>query len=187
MFRHLVRRPEVMTPAVLILTAALAAFSPQGDGIIRLKPRDFRQLPSAVRKNLEKRGCTVPQYPGGTAPHNVINGSFIAKGSRDWAVLCSIKGVSRILVYRGGSAKRVDSLASHPDAGFMQRTESGVVQFSRKIEIATPKIIADRAKASGMTKPPPVDHHAIEDGSLENVSTIHYYYRAKWRELPEAD
>jgi hypothetical protein len=176
-----------MTPAVLILTAALVAFAPQGDGIVRLKPSDFRQLPSAVRKNLETRGCTIPQYPGGTAPHNVLNGSFIANGSRDWAVLCSIKGVSRILVYRGGSARRVDSLAAHPDAGFMQRTSSGVIQFSRKIDIATPKNIADQAKANGIPKPPPVDHHAIDDGYIEKASTILYFYRGKWRELQGAD
>ena len=175
-----------MKAVVLILFAVVGA-AQQGDGIIRLKPREFRQLPSAVRKNLDARGCTIPQYPGTTPPHNVINGSFIAKGSRDWAVLCSIKGVSRILVYRGGTARRVDSLARLPDAGFMQVTSSGVMQFSRKIDILTPKYMGDQVAAYGGPKPPPLDHNGIGDGYMEKASTILYHYRGKWRELQGAN
>lgn len=176
-----------MKSVALIVAAAMAAFAPQGDGIIRLKPQEFRQLPSAVRRNLDTRGCTIPQWPGAHAPHNVINGSFISNGSRDWAVLCSIKGVSRILVYRDGSAKRVDSLAVRSDATFMQSEANGVMQFSRKIDIATPKYIRDHAEAYSGPKPPPLDHNGIDDGFMDKASTILYYSRGKWRELQGAD
>jgi len=176
-----------MKSVVLVVAAAMAAFAPQGDGIIRLKPREFRQLPSAVRRNLDARGCTIPQWPGGHAAHNVINGSFISSGSRDWAVLCSIDGVSRILVYRDGSAKRVDSLAIRSDAVFMQSEANGVMQFSRKIDIATPKSIRDHAESYGGPKPHPLDHQGIDDGFMDKASTILYCYRGKWRELQGAD
>ena len=175
-----------MKSVVLIAVAALAV-PPQGDGVIRLKPREFRQLPAAVRRSLDARGCTIPQYPGGNAAHNVINGSFIANGSRDWAVLCSIKGVSRILVYRGGSTKRVDSLAVRSDGVYMQADANGVMQYSRKIDIATPKHIADQAKANGGPKPPPLDHQGIDDGFMDKASTILYFHRGKWRELAGSD
>src|SRR4051812_41017156 len=93
-----------------LVGATFGALVHQGDGVIRLKPREFRQLPATVRRDLDRRGCTVPQTTRKTAAHNVISGAFIANGSRDWAVLCSVKGVSRVLVYRNGGSAHVDSL-----------------------------------------------------------------------------
>jgi hypothetical protein len=165
--------------------ALLAAL--QGDGVIRLKPSEFRQLPPAVRRDLDRRRCTIPQTSGRTAPHNVLTGSFVAHGSRDWAVLCSIAGESRILVYRGGSTRRVDSLAAMPDSAFIRRDEQGVRQFSRKIDMTDAKAVSDLARSSGDMKPPTADHDAILDGTVGSASTMHYYRRGKWVRLAGAD
>jgi hypothetical protein len=178
-----------MTRLAVVLAATLLPFatgaqSLRGDGVIRLKPGDFRQLPSAVRRSLERRGCTIPQNPRKTAPHNVIAGSFISSGSRDWAVLCSVRHRSRILVYRNGSASRVDSMALIDDSAFMQDGGNGVVEFSRKIDIATPKNIDEAGKAAG-SKPPALNHDGIDDGFIEQASTIRYYYRGKWRTVED--
>src|SRR4051812_23859657 len=139
------------------LSAAAFALWPQGDGIIRLKPGEFRQLPVVVRRDLEKRGCTIPQYPGKTAPHNVISGSFIAAGSNDWAVLCSVRGRSRILVYRNGAASRVDSLRKADDSAYLQPGAKGVMEFDRKVVLAGPKSVGDRAKENAAPRPSPLD------------------------------
>jgi hypothetical protein len=170
--------PEVLKHVVLI--AGLATLLPQGDGIIRLKPREFRQLPAAVRRDLDRRGCTIPQASWKTAPHNVITGSFIAKGSRDWAVLCSVNGRSRVLVYRNGGATRVDSTVRQRDV--LQTGANGVSEFARTINIATAKSIADHAREYGGPKPPPLDHEGIEDGG-ETASIVRYYFRGKWLQL----
>ena len=77
----------------------------------RLVPSRFHEMPVAVRRDLEGRGCRVPQVPGPHSdekPHNVIVGAFTAAGRHDWAVLCSISGVSRILVYRRGETAVID-------------------------------------------------------------------------------
>jgi hypothetical protein len=154
----------------------------QGDGIIRLDPSDFRQLPAAVRRDLTRRHCTIPQSAGKTAPHNVLTGSFIAKGSRDWAVLCSIAGRSRILVYRGGTSRRVDSLAALPDSLFVRPDEQGVLRFTRKIDMTDAKGVADMAKATGDMKPASADHDGIIDGQAGKAPApaLHYYRRGKW-------
>ena len=39
-----------MKRVALIVATVMTAVAPQGDGIIRLKPREFRQLPPAVRE-----------------------------------------------------------------------------------------------------------------------------------------
>ena len=172
---------------LVALLGAGALARAQGDGVIRLKPREFPQLPVAVRRDLERRGCTIPQFPGKTAPHNVISGSFIAKGSRDWAVLCSVQRVSRILLYRNGGAGRIDSLARHEDSIYVQPNEQGVREFSRKIDIASAKSIADSSKAHAGSKPPPLDHDGLFDQSVGRSYQAWVYSRAKWVRLARPD
>jgi hypothetical protein len=78
---------------------ALIAFFGTGiaradDGIKRLPPSAFPQLPPSLRQALEQRGCRIPQLWGGwlTKRHNVIRGAFLEKNRIDWAVLCSLQG-----------------------------------------------------------------------------------------------
>ena len=158
--------------AALALIGITALGALQGDGIIRLKPSDFKQLPAPVRRDLDRRGCRIPQAPWKPAPHNVIVGAFISARSQDWAVVCSIKAQSRVLVYRGGKTSRVDSLSRMPD----------VAGDERVIDIASAKHIQEQWKAYGGTKPPPLDHEGIDDGS-ERGSVIRYYWRSRWMEL----
>lgn len=66
---------------------------------VRLKSSDFNELPKEIIKNLEQRGCTIPQIWHDKTLHNVISGEFSKKGQKDWAVLCSINRVSSILVF----------------------------------------------------------------------------------------
>lgn len=176
-----------MRLAFIAAGAVLVGLSPQGDGIIRLKPSDFRQLPAAVRRDLDRRDCRIPQMPDKTAPHNVISGAFITSGSRDWAVLCSVKGASRVLVYRGGGVKRVDSIGRRDDRDYVQGGASGVMEFSRRIFIAEAKMISKDATERGGPKPPPLDHDGIGDAFQDKTSTIRYYSRGKWIELPGAN
>ncbi len=86
----------------------------------RLSPAAFPQLPKAIRRNLQARGCTIPQSFQTSAPHNVIKGEFAKKGQTDWAVLCSKRKVSSILVFWGGSKHAVSKIAQSPDQVFLQ-------------------------------------------------------------------
>jgi hypothetical protein len=73
--------------------------------IVRLPPAAFPELPGSVVHELQRRGCTIPQEAYTKKPHNVIHGEFARSGHKDWAVLCSIRGVSSILVFWNGSGK----------------------------------------------------------------------------------
>jgi hypothetical protein len=179
----------MMRLGVLGLSAAMMlANARQGDGIVRLKPGDFRQLPVVVRRDLERRGCRIPQLPEKPAPHNVIAGSFVSAGARDWAVLCSIRRESRVLVYRSGRASKVDSLGRLSDEDFLQDDASGARVFSRKLDVLTPKAIAARAKETAGAKPPsPIDHDGIDDIFSGKASIVRYLHRGRWLELEGAD
>jgi hypothetical protein len=73
--------------------------------IVRLQPTAFPELPGNVVRALQGRGCTIPQEAYTKKRHNVIRGEFAKPGQIDWAVLCSVKGVSTILVFWNGSEK----------------------------------------------------------------------------------
>ncbi|MGH9586227.1 MAG: hypothetical protein ACRD3F_04710, partial [Acidobacteriaceae bacterium] len=77
---------------------------------IRLLPvSSFPQLPAQVAKALDAIACMIPQTYAAHEPENVISGSFEKRGSSDWAVLCSVHGVTTLYVF-------FQSIPTHPIA-----------------------------------------------------------------------
>lgn len=162
----------------VMLGAGLASAQTPADRIAqpkitRLAPAAFRAVPQRVRRDLVKRGCLVPQTSVDAAPHNAVHGAFLARGADDWAVLCSVRGSSSIVVYHDG--KRVASLATAADKTYIQSGARGAgsgAGFSRRIL---------------RIRPPRADHDGIEDSFLEKGSTTWYFARARWRRIQGAD
>jgi hypothetical protein len=153
----------------------------------RLAPSTFPAIPAAVRVDLERRGCTIPQTAGSTRPENVISGRFTSRDQVDWAVLCSVRRRSTILVFRAGSAATVAELGSSPDISFLQGLGGGAIGFSRLIGIADAKFIQGHSQADSGPKPPPIDHEGINDIFVEKGSSVWYWYRGRWLTLAGAD
>jgi len=184
----------------LIFTAFILTFSPQANAqdkwqiadkaTVRLKPAAFSQLPKNIISYLQARGCTVPQIFGEAKPHNVIRGQFAKSGQFDWAVLCSRKRVSAIMVFWNGSTKFVAEIARIDDRNFLQTGEGGdgsKASFSRAIEVADKNYILEHYREYNGTKPPPIKHQGINDAYVEKASSVHYFYRKRWLELQGAD
>jgi hypothetical protein len=178
----------------MILSAMLLAFSLQGEPqfikapIRRLPPRAFRQLPAAIVESLEARKCSIPQNHYDKTPHNVIRGSFTGAKRNEWAVLCSRRGTSSILVFRADSAKLVAEIAAAKDEVFQQDVDGrGTLGFSRVICAVGKDYIHEHYKAYGGPEPPPITHQGINDAFAEKASTVRYFYRGKWLELQGAD
>jgi hypothetical protein len=140
--------------------------------IVRIAPIYFVNMPSTVRDVLEDRGCTVPQTWGEKWPANAIRGHFVGASWDDWAVLCSVKGTSSILVISGG--KIVASLGPSADREHVAGILPGRAVFERGI---------NRAAPSAIHRP----HDGIEDWFKSNVSEIHYFNGTKWIVLLGAD
>jgi hypothetical protein len=147
----------------------------------RLPPSAFPELPASIQKELERRGCTIPQPFIGTH-QNVISGRFTSAKQTDWAVLCSVKRRSSILVFRPGSAA-VAELAEQPDSGALQMIGGGAIGYSRALGVADAEFIRVHHERYGGRKPPPLDHDGIDDVFVEKGSTVWYWYRARWLQL----
>lgn len=179
----------------LILSATLLTLFWQGQSqfikapIRRLPPRNFRQLPTALVESLEARKCLIPQYPYNKTPHNVIRGSFTGAKQKEWAVLCSRRGTSSILIFRADSAKLVAEIAAAKDENFLQGRNDGQEQpyFSRVISAVGKDFILEHYKAYGGPEPPPITHQGINDAFAEKASVVRYFSRGKWLELQGAD
>ena len=139
----------------------------------RMPPAAFVQLPDAIRSDLENRECTIPQPYTSERPTNVVQGRFTSADQLDWAVLCSRRRASSILVFRGGGISTVDEIASEPDRKSLQTIDGdGTIGYSREITAVDAKYILDHCETFGGPKPPPLDHQGINDMFISKASIV---------------
>jgi hypothetical protein len=154
---------------------------------LRLSPSAFPKLPKNILADLKRRGCLIPQVPPAKQPHNIIKGEFAKTGQTDWAILCSIGGVSSILVYWNGSAANPGRIEETEDIGRLQDSGANGIVYSREIAPVDRAYILQHYQAYGGTKPPPIDHQGINDAFVEKGSVVLYFYRQEWLRLTGAD
>jgi hypothetical protein len=162
--------------------------------VLRLAPSAFPTLPQTIKRDLERRHCTVPQPdPAAIGPtpdrdrlHNVIHGHFQSGRQTDWAVLCSRNRVSTILVFWGGRANNVSELEQRPDANVLQDWGMDTIVFSRTIAVASEADIRDYFRRDE-AKPPVLEHAGIEDIFLGKASSVWYWRTGRWVRLGGAD
>lgn len=155
--------------------------------IVRLPPAAFSALPAGVVRELQRRGCTIPQESYTKKPHNVIQGEFARAGQSDWAVLCSVKGISSILVFWNGSPQNPASIAPMEDRNYLQGVTPTEVGYSRGITPVGKAFVMRQYDAYGGPKPPPITHQGIDDAFIEKASVTWYFHRGKWLRLTGAD
>jgi hypothetical protein len=148
------------------------------DRTVRLPPTAFPGFPKDLVHELQRRGCMIPQTVPQDEKSNVIKGAFLKPGQTDWAVLCSKKGSTSLLMFWNGSATNsaeLGKIADDPNRIFDW--------FIRPVGW---KFIMNHYRAYGGPKPPPIDHYGIESGG-EKASSVMYFYHGKWITLQGAD
>lgn len=153
---------------------------------VRLNPSDF-DLPSYVRTGLEQRGCTIPQpFNAGNEKKNVIKGRFKSAKETDWAVLCSHKRRSSILVFYGPSGQ-TDEIADMPDSDYLQVISGGrEIGYSRQLAVAAPSAIRRHLARLRQTARN-INHDGIENIFVEKGSMIWLRVDGNWKQLTRAD
>lgn len=170
--------------AVVAFAAVLIAATAGPQPITSLSPDAFPEIPAAVRSELQRRGCRVPQPFASRAPQGVIRGSFYRPGVVDLAALCMQRDASVILIFRGVDATAVEELQPRPNDDYMQTIdEAGRIGFSRAIAVASPAVIRRQHARYGGPLPKLLDHDGIDDLFVEKASTIWYWQDGKWLPL----
>jgi len=102
-------------------------------------------------------------------------------------MLCSIGGVSSILVYWNGSAANPAQIEETKDIDRLQGSGAEGIIYSRAIAPVGRTYILQHYQAYGGSKLPPIDHLGINDAFVEKGSVVLYFYRQEWLRLTGAD
>ena len=136
-----------------------------------LDPGQIRELPPAVRADLEKLGCRIPKFIKWDARHNAIKGQFFKPGQTDWAVLCQVDDKTGILLYPGGAATDLPMLRGEP------------TDLTLTIHAVSAFVLQKRAVRDHPDEPPPAfDHEGIEDGPIQKAGRVIYHRDDEWAE-----
>jgi hypothetical protein len=100
----------------------------------------------------------------GAARASVITGAFTAKGAVEWAVLCSVRDTSQILILNARNGAVVDSLNRSGDSGWIQGNGN-----------------------YGAFLPKPIDHDGIDEAFLDKASTTFYFAQGHWFNVGSSD
>ena len=177
-----------VTPACAQLSGDLKRqFDDAEQRIPRLLPTAFPGLPRNLVNELQRRGCTIPQTPYTKQPHNIIQGEFAQSGQTDWAVLCSVNGISTILVFWKGSEKDAAAITPMEDRNFLQGITATEIGVSRGISAVGRDFILRHYDPYGGVQLPPISHQGIDDAFIEKASVTWYFHEGKWLKLRGAD
>jgi hypothetical protein len=155
--------------------------------IVRLSPAAIRRLPANLVKELQRRGCTIPQETHTKQSNNVVKGQFAKPGQTDWAVLCSVNGVSTIVVFWNGSEKNPALIAPMEDRIYIQGFKKSASSYSRGIRPVGRDFITIHHDAYGRRALPPINHQGIADTFTEKGSVVWYSYQGQWLKLSGSD
>jgi hypothetical protein len=186
-----VSRTLLVAP-LFALHASLASAQPRSarDAIRRLAPSAFPHLAKSVQRDLEARQCRVPQ-PWGERGANVIHGAFTGARVSEWAILCSLRDTSQILIYRIGprrAARLVDSLLPAADVDWMQGVGGNLFAYSRLLHTVPLRMTrAWRTDVDGHAIPQPVDHDGIEQIFVGKGAEAFYDAAGRWHRRVTAD
>ncbi len=122
-----------------------------------------------------------------TGRQNIIKGEFAKPGQTDWAVLCSVGGVSTILIFWNASEINPAEIAKTSDMDRLQSWGGDKIVYSREIEPVGKEYIVEHFKAYGGPKPPPIEHQGINDVFVGKASVVWYFDQGKWLQLTGAD
>lgn len=144
--------------------------------MVMKRPAEFDTVSGAIRSELERRGCRIPQSTQSTRPHNVLWGEFDHRGQRDLVVLCVHGDSAKAYVFWDRDVSRVEKLPF------------GNVGYT--LSLGTSEGIEAHAAPNARVKagmPLTVEHDAIEVGCCECCSEYYYRYRGQWFRAPGAD
>jgi hypothetical protein len=173
--------PQLPREAVCGLRSGVVAPAQVNISVRQLEIDAFPNVPEAVANTVKRRGCGIPQ-PQTQGGVNVIRGEFFEQGQAGWAVLCSTRGSSSILVFRGDRDTEPEEIARGEDRNYIQDAV-----YSRQISTVGERYITQHYRAYGGPEPPAIVHDAIDDAFLEKASIVYYRHGGKWLRLQGAD
>ncbi len=156
---------------------------------IRLVPEAFPQLPDPIIRDLKSRRCSIPQPWESSRPSNVVSGELKVSGQTDWAILCSVKGKSSVLVYWGALVDQVEEIPGTQisDRKWIRGVAENKVGFSRLITLTKDGFLFDHHEYYPQAAINYVNSNGIVGNYSTQASTVHYWHENQWERMTAND
>ena len=155
--------------------------------IRRLPVSSFPQLPQQISAEMEQLGCMIPQTYEAHRPENVVQASLERAGSSDWAVLCSVRGTVKLMVFFASAPTSPKVLVTERETARLETHDSsGVMGFAWGIDPASPRQVRD-AQSGMQHRGPMLDHDSLADTFLEKGTVYHFFARNAWNVIETTD
>ncbi|MGI8402827.1 MAG: hypothetical protein ACR2NS_14665 [Gemmatimonadaceae bacterium] len=150
-------------------------------------------MPARVIETLKKRQCDVPQEGAGSRT-NAITDAFTAKGAIEWAVFCSVRDTSQILILNAASGGIVDSVDKTPDISYLESEDGKLWTIGNGITLESPETMNTPPDSASMdpvdyraTFPKPIDHDGITHWYLYKGIEVLYSAHGRWYRVASGD
>jgi len=168
----------------VLLALSLSTATTESEAQVRA-----RNTPVAVLHWLQGTGCRVHQPAQGPLddrppPRSLINGRFRSRAHQDWAALCVARDSALLLVFPGGRADAIDTVAvgaapTEPMRRIYAAPPSEVRMYVRSLP-SLPGQDVEPADTVWMT------HDGIVD-AVDCCGVVWYWHAGRWRQLPGPD
>lgn len=156
--------------------------------IVRLPPAAFPELPEVIREELERIGATIPQVDLIERRHNVVKGHFRTTQQMDWAVLCSIGGISSILIFWNGTTEDCDTIELGRDSSQMQGMGLVGLEYMYSVSISTAEAAEVKTRYIDTGEIPDFSaHEGITIWWFEKGADVEYLFEGTWLTLGYSD
>lgn len=145
-------------------------------------PQLFKDVPERIRAKLLSRNCRIPQWLGDSVPGNIVKGEFTARGSEDWAALCT-RVRTDILVFRQDS--EVDSIPGMMEHALGVAGPGFIIQHLEWYGLDDEEQTSLQGKGDSLRKV--IIHDGIESSDNHCCSSVHYWDGRRWAVYPGAD
>ncbi len=163
-----------------------------------LLPHKHPDLPAHIADWLDEQRYVIPQYiPDEDLeeyfPINAITGEFIKKGQTDWAVYCTNRKTTAIIIFKDGKVESPEIMDTYPGSISQDRPEGAPlgccynrISTISPVDIYTTYLVM--RSYSGVSQPPPLYHDGIFFGSLLFFgASIYFKFEGEWHSMLASD
>jgi hypothetical protein len=161
--------------------------------VYRLAPDSIPTLPKPVVATLRKRDCMVPQVGRGDVS-NAVAGAFTRKGVVEWAVFCSVRDTSQILILNAESGAVVDSAEKTPDLPFIESEDGMFWVVGETVTLESAETLNGKPDSAAFEPvdyaavfPKPIDHDGIGHWFNDKGGDVLYSAHGKWYQVSIGD
>jgi hypothetical protein len=154
--------------------------------VIRRTPDSILDLPRPVVETLKKRDCMIPQG-GPTVVSNAVSGAFTRKGVVEWAVVCSVRDTSRVLILNETTGAVVDSLEKTPDLPFIESEDGKLWVLGETVTVESAETLNAEQNSTDENRtdyakvfPSPIDHDGVGHWFTDKGGYVSYSANGKW-------